>query len=91
MDEAGLRLVGSEDAAASEVAALLAAIKENTDATKRLVDELVRDRAERRQAKSAGTKRSATIRARNAAVTPRTISPEAHAAAERVVSRLGRR
>jgi hypothetical protein len=84
-----VRAVTEADVFAADMRDLLAAIREHTDATKRLVDELVRERAERRQGRAAGAKRSATIRAR--AVAPLTVAPEAHAAAERAVARLGRR
>lgn len=68
--------------------ALRADLRKLAEAINRLVDEHVRDRQERAQAKTRGRKRANTIR--STAPIPATVPPEAHAAAERVIARLGR-
>lgn len=87
----GLHLVAPvvRDARDEAIAELLRTMREHIDTTKRLVDELVRERQAATQAKARGRKRAAAIRS-SALVTPLTVPPEAHAAAERVVARLGR-
>lgn len=84
-----IREVTEADVFAADMRDLLAAIREHTDATKRLVDELVRERQRATTGRRAAGKRAATIRASAGVGEPRSITAKAHNDAEALLRRMG--